>query len=178
MTDLFQTNYKYFLTDPELLNVTVCVFMYFCVCGLCILWCFSYAFSFFCIGDLSWLHWTPLRRCGSPRRNTRKIAPVPSTGKHFNGAYLIFAVSHPSPLAWPPSVTLPPSFPTHPSRQRTCRGSHPQLRHAFCVPCPALIRDTLGQDTTGHPLFVLHPSNTKKKKLFRASVNTVNYCFI
>ncbi|KAI2659565.1 Beta-centractin [Labeo rohita] len=36
------------------------------------------------------------------------------------------------------SLCFPPSFPPYPSRQQTCRASHPQLRHAFRVPCPQL----------------------------------------
>lgn len=36
------------------------------------------------LGALSSPPWTPLRRCGSPRRNMRKTVPDPSTGKPSN----------------------------------------------------------------------------------------------
>ncbi len=102
-------------------------------------------FIYFCIGDLSWLHWTPLRRCGSPRRNTRKIAPVPSTGKHFNGDLKAAGLPHlccftslslglpmlPSLLPYPPVPTA--NLPRLPSAAKAC------------LPCP------LPGSHSGHP---------------------------
>lgn len=115
--------------------------------------CISYIHMFpimLCVGVLSWLHLTPLRKCGSPRRNTRRIAPAPSTGRHFKRGWrapvsLISAVSHPSPfLAWPPSVHFSPS--TRPDKG-TFRASYSQLGMPSASPAQLLVGTPAGTGT-------------------------------
>lgn len=98
-----------------------------------------------CIGDPSWLHLTPLRKCGSPRKNMRKIVPAPSTGRHFKWGVKGICLPHLSgftSLSFPRLASLCSLSPLHLSRQGNLPGFPFAARHAFSVPCPASRWDT------------------------------------